>query len=373
MTIDVNFSMLVLLGIWAIAWLIQLFYYLFFYLRISKCNRSKSGTNFPPVSVIICARNEEKNLQQFLPKVLTQDYPNYEVIVVNDASEDNSDVVLQQLCKKYAHLKVSTIKKDEKFSHNKKLAVTIGIKASQHDTLLFIDADCYPETDQWIRSMVSSYNKETEIVLGYGGYKASKSLLNKLIRFDTMFIATQFMTFALARIPYMGVGRNLSYKKTLFLKNKGFASHLDLASGDDDLFINQTATKHNTAVNLNAHTRSLPRKSFASWIMQKKRHQTTFHRYKCKHKFFLLLEPLSRWIYYLLIPIILLVNSRLWILIIPAFFVRLIIQYIVYYFSTKTLNEKDLLLFSPVFDLIQLFIDLIIKMSKNPYRKNTWK
>lgn len=373
MILDINFWMLALLGIWAIAWLIQLFYYLFFYIRISKKNTVKSDVNLPPVSVIICARNEEENLQQFLPKVLNQDYPNYEVIVVNDASEDNSDVVLKQLAERYHHLKVSTIKKDEKFSHNKKLAVTIGIKAAQYETLLFIDADCYPETDQWIRSMVSTYDEKTEIVLGYGGYKASKSLLNKLIRFDTLFIATQYMTFALAGIPYMGVGRNLSYKKSLFFNNKGFASHLDLISGDDDLFVNQTATKHNTAVNLNAHTRSLPRKSLSSWIMQKKRHQTTFHRYKFKHKLFLSLEPLSRWLFYLLIPIILLIDSRLWVLIIPPVFVRLIIQYIVHYFSTKTLNEKDLLLFSPVFDLIQLFIDLIIKMSKNPYRKNTWK
>ncbi|MCX7862202.1 MAG: glycosyltransferase [Bacteroidales bacterium] len=370
---DIHFGLLLLGSFWILSWAIQLFFYLFFFLRLSRKNQLISHQYSPPVSVIICARNEEENLERFLPKILTQDYPHYEVIVVNDASEDNSDVVLKRFSHQYPHLKISTIKKDDKFTHNKKLALTIGIKAAQNDILLLTDADCYPENDQWIRSMVSSYNENTDIVLGYGGYQKTGGLLNKLIRFDSLFIATQYFSFALAGIPYMGVGRNLSYKKSLFFKNKGFASHLDLTSGDDDLFINENATAKNTAVNMIAHTRSVPRKSLVAWILQKKRHQSTFYRYKLKHKILLTLEPLSRWMFYLLIPLIILANNNLWFPVIILFLVRLIIQYIVYYFSTKTLNEKDLLLFSPVFDFIHLLIDLIIKMSKNPYRKITWK
>ncbi len=351
---------------------VQLFYYIFFYLRLSRKKKHFSDT-FPPVSVIVCARNEEENLKKFLPSVLNQNYPDYEVIVVNDASEDNSDVVLKNFSQKYKHLKISTIKKDEKFTHNKKLALTIGIKAASNEILLLTDADCYPIDNYWISSMVSSYKPESEIVLGYGGYEKQKGLLNKLIRFDTLFIAMQYFTFAMAGIPYMGVGRNLSYKKTLFFKNKGFASHSHLRSGDDDLFVNKTANKYNVSINLDVHTLSVPEKKFSSWIMQKKRHQSTFHRYKLKHKILLLLEPISRWLFYSLTIILFILKPALTIWLIGGLLLKWLFLFLVFYFSTKTLKEKDLLLFSPVFDIVNLAIDLIVKLYNSFYKIKAWK
>lgn len=373
---SLNFEFNNIVSFFLIFWLstvvIQLFYYLFFYLRITK----KSHTNpnlLPPVSVIICARNEEENLKKFLPSILNQDYPQYEVIVVNDASEDDSAWVLDNFAKQYSHLKISTIKKDEKFNHGKKLALTIGIKAATYDHLLFTDADCKADSADWIYQMVQSYNPHTEIVLGYGGYTKTRGFLNKIIRFDSLFIAMQYMGFAKAGIPYMGVGRNLSYKKSLFFKNKGFATHASLQSGDDDLFVNENANKSNTEINIKAHTRSETKKSFALWIIQKKRHQSTFKRYKISHQFLLTLEPVSRTLFYLLIPALLILDINTYPIVLIFFTIRLIILVLSYYFSTKTLKEQDLLLFSPLFDFLYLFIDLIIKLSKNPYQQNKWK
>lgn len=373
MTFDLGEIDFVILILWLFALGVQLFYYLFFYLRLSKKNVPALSENLPPVSVVICAKNEEENLKIFLPSILQQNYPKYEVVVVNDASEDNSDLVLKELSEKYKHLKISTIKKDEKFTHNKKLALTIGIKAASNEILLLTDADCFPTDENWIKYMVSSYKPETEIVLGYGGYEKKKGLLNKIIRFDTLTIAMQYFSFALAGLAYMGVGRNLSYKKSLFFKNKGFASHSYLRSGDDDLFVNETATKNNVSVNLTAHTLSIPEKSFGSWILQKKRHQSTFHLYKLKHKLLLSIEPISRWFFYVFTTILFIIQPKLWLWFATGLFVKWLFLFIAYYFSTKTLKEKDLLLFSPLFDIISLFIDLIIKFRKNPYRLKAWK
>ncbi len=363
---------LILIALWFLAICIQLFYYLYFYSRLSTVTNHTTN-QFPPVSVIVCARNEAENLQQYLPSILNQDYPNYEVIVVNDASEDESDIILKNMQEQYQHLKISTIKKDEKFNHNKKLALTIGIKAASNEILLLTNADCYAADNQWIKSMVSSYKPETEIVLGYGGYCKIKGLLNKLIRFDTLTIAMQYFSFAKAGIPYMGVGRNLSYKKSLFFRNKGFARHSYLSSGDDDLFVNETATKKNVSINVSTHTRSVPKKTFWSWIMQKKRHQSTFHKYRLKHKLLLIFEPISRWLFYILFAVLLFLLPEYWAYLLIAFTIRWIVLGIAYYFSTKTLKEKDLLLFSPIFDVVMLFVDVIVKIGKNPYRKSTWK
>jgi len=356
--------------LFAISFIVQLFYYLFFYLQLAFVKEQNNIENIP-ISVIICAHDEAENLEIFLPLVLKQNYPTFEVIVVNDCSEDNTEDVLKIFQKQYFNLNVTTIKKDEKFTHGKKLAQTIGIKAAKYETLLFTDADCYPENENWIKSVCSNYRTSTEIVLGYGAYEKTKGFLNKVIRFDTFFIALQYLSFALAGVPYMGVGRNLSYKKNLFFKNKGFANHARLLSGDDDLFVNETADSKNTKVAINAHsfTLSVPKKKFNFWLSQKKRHRTTFTRYKLKHKVLLALEPISRMLFYVCLIALLAFNFYP-IIVISFFALRLIVQMLVIYFATRKLHEKDLLLYSPIFDFIFIFIGFIIFFSrkhKNPY------
>ncbi len=134
----------------------------------------------------------------------------------------------------------------------------MGIKSARYETLLLTDADCVPASENWMQLMQDGYRPETEIVLGYGGYHPTSSLLNRIIRFETFHAALQYLSYALAGIPYMGVGRNLSYKKDVFLRNKGFSSINQIPGGDDDLFINQVANKHNTAIVIDreAHTLS---------------------------------------------------------------------------------------------------------------------
>jgi poly-beta-1,6-N-acetyl-D-glucosamine synthase len=177
-----NVILLVVFSVFALAAVIQIFYYIYFYLAVYKHNPSVTNSKQQPVSIIICARNEAENLMKFLPAVLEQDYPDYEVIVVNDCSEDNSYLILGKFLEQYKHLKISTINKDPKFTHNKKFAQFIGIKAAKNDVLLFTDADCQPESDKWLKGMVSHFDDKTTFVLGYGGYIKENGLLNKYIR-----------------------------------------------------------------------------------------------------------------------------------------------------------------------------------------------
>jgi len=232
--------LLVVFAIFGLTSAVQLFYYLYFYLSLLKKRPAGDPGKKGPVSVIICARNEEENLRAFMPSVLTQDYPDYEVIVVNDCSEDNTFEVLGELIPRYPHLRVSTVQKDPKFTHNKKFAQFIGIKAAANEYLLFTDADCQPVSPGWITGMVSHFSEKTDFVLGYGGFFRGKGLLNQYIRYDTMTIAMQYLGMAIRGLPYMGVGRNLAYKRSVFFKNKGFSSHNYVISGDDDLFVNAT-------------------------------------------------------------------------------------------------------------------------------------
>ena len=337
-----------------ISTIIQLIYDIAIHGKILGYPKEKNSEHQPPISVVICARDEEKNLEQNLPLILEQNYPNFEVVVVNDCSTDDTDMVLTRLSNQYKHLKTTEIKKDQKFTHGKKLAVTVGIKAATHECLLFTDADCYPVSNNWIARMASHYNEKNSIVLGYGGYKHYKGLLNTLIRYDTVMIALQYFTYALSGFPYMGVGRNMGYKKSLFYKNKGFAGHYHIDSGDDDIFINQTATKENTVIEISADSiiRSEPHKSFLAWFKQKKRHLRAATFYNKKTKWRLLTEVYSRLIFFAALILSLVYFTQFYLYILGVFVFRYLIKFIILHNISKRLSEKYLLLLSPFYDLL---------------------
>ncbi len=374
--LNISILELILLSVLAITFFIQLFFYVFVYSRIKGKRKKTIVDQTEPVSIIICAKNEEENLKLNLPNILNQNYPDFEVIVVNDCSEDNSDIILEQMQRKYPRLKVTTIKPDEKFSHGKKLAMLLGIKAAKNDLLLMTDADCQPVSENWIRSMQRNYSQGIEITLGYGGYMKKKGFLNKLIRYDTVFAAMNYLGLATLGMPYMGVGRNLSYRKEMFFRNRGFASHSHIFSGDDDLFVNETANARNTAVELSPEsiTLSEPKHTFGEWIYQKRRHHTTWPLYKRLHRFVLGTEVVSRSVFHIGLLALFILNFN-WIILLSIFALRLLIQLIIVKKALKHLNESDLLLFSLMFDIILPVIYIIVNFS-NQFRrgkKNKWK
>ncbi|MFO8235333.1 MAG: glycosyltransferase [Bacteroidales bacterium] len=350
-------------------------YYLGIYIRIFFYKESSLPESLPPASVIICARDEETNLKKNLPRILEQDYPDFEVVVVNDSSTDNSDIVLKKLAQQYLNLRTTEIKKDQKFTHGKKLAVTVGIKAAKNEHLLFTDADCYPETKNWIKEMMKNFDSDTSIVLGYGGYKKYPTLLNSLLRFDTITIALQYFTYALSGFPYMGVGRNLAYKKSLFFENKGFARHYHVESGDDDIFINQTANKHNTKPEISPESviRSQPEQSWNAWLKQKRRHLTSSGFYKRKTKFLLGTEIFSRILFYVMFVLSLIFFTDHYPYILSVFLLRSLIQLTTYHKIMNRLNEKKLLIVTLFYDFWLPFFNFIgIILNKISERNNKW-
>ncbi len=367
---------LIILIIFSLTAAIQLFYYLFFYASGISWKPAEGAAEKKPVSIIICARNEGDNLKEFLPSVLEQDYPDFEVIVVNDCSEDNSYLVLGNFLLQYPHLRISTVNKDPKFTHNKKFAQFIGIKAAKNEILLFTDADCRPESDQWLSNMVSQFTDNTDFVLGYGGYLKKKGLLNRYIRYDCLTIAMQYLGMAIHRVPYMGVGRNLAYRRSLFFRNNGYGAYNHLISGDDDLFVNTNANRKNTAVEfrVESHTRSVPCSRLKDWVIQKKRHLTTAPYYRTGNKILLSFEILSRMLFYATFIALLCLKFN-WIIIVPVFMARMLAQYIVFILSAKKFQEPGLWQFLLLFDIFSPVINGMLFMSNwgSKTSRNRWR
>lgn len=289
-------------------------YQVYFYVRYmcavsrwqqhNKHQEAEPVEECPGVSVIVCARNEEENLQDYLQTLLAQDYPKFEVIVVNDGSEDKTQEVLERYALVSSNLYVTFVPCDAHVISTKKLALTIGAKAAHYDYLLLTDADCRPESRQWIREMVKGFAPRkghgTEIVLGYGAYFEEDTLLNSLLNYDTLFNGMQYLGMAAAGHPYMGVGRNLAYRRATFFEHSGFRGLLAERAGDDDLFVNKIATRHNTSIvcSRESLTWSVPKHTWQEWIHQKRRHLSVSPNYKAGSKWRLVMEPMSRGLLY---------------------------------------------------------------------------
>ncbi|WP_194765794.1 glycosyltransferase [Tamlana sp. I1] len=354
---------------------IQILFYFGCFAKFAFSKQNKSEEKTIPVSVIICAKNEAENLKTFLPSVISQNYSDFEIVLINDASTDDTLEVIEDFANLHNNIKIVNVKSIEAFWGNKKYALTLGIKASKNNFLLFTDADCKPLSENWITEMCSHFSNTKSVVLGYGAYaKIKNSLLNKLIRFETLITATNYFSFAMAGMPYMGVGRNLAYTKDEFFKANGFINHIKVRSGDDDLFVNQVATSKNTATcfSQGSFTESLPKTTFRDWYKQKRRHVSTAKHYKKRDKILLATLFATNFLFWVL-ALILLATQFQWKIILGLFVFRLVLQYIIIGCSSKKLNETDLIILLPFLEIFLIIAQLTIFINNLISKPNHWK
>ncbi|MFT6842858.1 MAG: glycosyltransferase involved in cell wall biosynthesis [Psychroserpens sp.] len=365
----------VLLYAFIVIVVVQLVFYGFIFGKFAAAKQRNVSNSHQPVSIIICAKNEAKNLKKNLPLILSQSYPTFEVVLINDSSSDKTLEVMETFKDDNEHIKIVNVQPLEKFWGNKKYALTLGIKAAKYNTLLFTDADCKPMSKHWINEMSARFDPEKTLVLGYGPYQKVKgSLLNLLIRFETFMTAVQYFSYTNIGLPYMAVGRNLAYRKELFFEANGFMNHMNIKSGDDDLFVNQTATPKNTVICIskNSFTESIPKKTFKSWLLQKRRHISTASHYKLKHKILLSLFYCSQFLFWAL-AIIIISFCYKWELVLGLIFLRFIIQYTTLYFASAKLDEKNLLIYAPILEFLLVILQFFIFMQNLSSKPKHWK
>ncbi len=342
--------------------------------RLAFFKNLKKSNAKPPVSIIIAARNEEENLLTNMPIILEQDYPEFEVIVINDSSVDDSITVLKAYEDKYPNLRVINIHENDRYEGGKKYAITLGVKGAKYERLIFTDADCQPVSRKWIAKMVESAPTEGAIVLGYSPYSNQSGFLNKVIRYDAFSTGLNYLSFALCGIPYMGVGRNLSYSKSSFFSVGGFKSHYRLLSGDDDLLINQIARKDNTfiCVDKDAEVQSTPEQDWKSYWMQKRRHLTTGSSYRFHHRFLLLLQPASLLLFWLAVIVLLVSHNWLEITLVLVL-TRVLSQILIFRRSSQWLGQSDLTILAPIFEILILVFTTCAHAANAVSKRVTWK
>jgi len=365
-----------LFSIFIVATIVQLCYWVFIF---SKLVFFKSKDISPkkddiPVSVIICARNEATNLENNLHRILNQNYRSFEVIVVDDNSYDTTHNILLKYHIENTNL-CSLKVVDKPDGSGKKFALSKGIEAANNDVLLLTDADCIPDSPNWITEMVQPLNDSVKIVLGYAPYFEAEGFLNKLVQYETTLTAMQYLSFALIGKPYMGVGRNLLYRKSLYQKAGGFEKHDHLLSGDDDLFVNEIATSENVGIVLkkSSFVYSAPKKSWKAFYRQKARHLTTGKHYKLKHKILLGLYSLSHFLHYAIGLVLIILNFSTIFAVGIIYLMRISVVLLLCRPILKKFDQQSLLKWYPILDAFFVLYYLIFSPILMTGNTDQWK
>lgn len=349
--IDYNSAILFLQIFCGMTFLIQLYYFLVPYSRLFKSNKIQNklqeNTNCPPLSVIIVTKDSASMLKDNLPAILEQDYPEFEVIVVNDESAGEDEDILKILGSRYRHLYRTFIPKSARYVSRKKLGVAMGIKASKYDWIVVTEPYCKPESKDWLKSLSRNFVPGTDIVLGYCNYTYGKGIFAKRIIADMLLMSMRFLGKAIGEKPYMGMGRNMAYRKEIYLQHKGFSNQLTLTRGDDDLFINEIADSRNTKVCVDSNSimrMPLP-KYKKTWRDDKIGYEVTGNHYKGTARVSNSLETWSAWLFNLSVIAALCIGilNKEWIFtscIFAAWLIRTITTMTVFYKTAKAMGEK---------------------------------
>jgi len=371
-----SFTVILLVFISTIVGIVNSLYFLFIFIRLSyyrlKIKEKPQITNTViPISVIICAKNEGELLFHSVEAIASQDYPDFEIILVDDHSNDNSPTIMEKLTEYYDFVHFFPAPDEIKDAPGKKAALAFGISKAKNKILLLTDADCHPSSKHWIQLMVNQLQNK-EMVLGYGPTIKKQGLWNRFFQFETFITAVQYFSYSLTKIPYMGVGRNLLYKKSLYEKSNGFKSHLHLTSGDDDLFIQSVAGKNNTSICIDsqAFMYSEAPKSFSQFIQQKLRHSSTSYAYSWLHKILLFIFAFSHLSFYILISFLLVLKLKVALFIYIPF---ILIRWCVLWPIMQKLNENNLKPLFPILDFIFAVYILIMAIWSPFANKTQWK
>lgn len=370
-----NFSQLlsdthviVLLAAMLAAFIYLCIYYGMFHFRVGRHglknpDTKASGNDTPPVSVVLTARNDAAWLRENLVYLLEQDYPNFEVVVVDYLSQDDTQFVLKLLRDYYKHLKVVPFKEDVNLFQGKKYPLSIGIKSASNDILMLADPDCTPKNLNWLRGMVKGYrDKETQIVLGYCGVKRTKTLLGALQQYDTLSYSAQYLGSALLHQPYTGSGRNLSYRRSFFFKQGAFISHYDVADGSDDLFIYQNADRNNTAVCItpDACLTAEPKKSFAQWHDERRHRVATRNRHSLASRLTEDIMPAANLLFYASIALLLVIHIEAWPIAVAALVLKWAWQIVSFSMLTKRFDGGYVHFAAPLLEIYFIFANTIL-------------
>ncbi|MDR1006525.1 MAG: glycosyltransferase [Bacteroidales bacterium] len=363
-------------GILLLQWLYYILVYgsVFRYKTIAKKRKKTDPSLLPSISVVLVTKDEQDNLKDRLPMIMEQQYPNFEVVVVNNASCDDTEYMLKFMRSMYPHLKVVNLYTEapNKFQ-GKKYPLSLGIKSAKNDYILLTNANCIPNSYLWINNMVEGLTQKKTTVLGFNLYERKKTLLNNFIQYDSLNNALNYEGMALLGNPYKATGDNLIISRKQFFDTGGFIPLYNISCGDMELYVNRTAKKKDTSVVLDedAFVRTQAPQSFSAWRRQKKRKIKTAYHYKFSDKLLVSILPLTSFLFYAAL-VLLFILGMPWEWILGAVLLKFIVHSLFFFKGSSVLMKNKLCIFAPLFEIFFLIFNTIIGFNVLFSKKDRW-
>ena len=359
----------------ALGLVILCLYYGLFFFRVGwykgalRAKNSDKDSQLPPVSIVMAAQNDGEWLRSNLVYLLEQDYPDFEVVVVDYLSTDDTQFVLRLLAENYKNLKIVTFHENVNGYLGIKYPLSIGIKTAKNDILLLAEPECMPMENtrfNWIREMVAGYvHDHVDIVLGYCGIAYKPSVFNWLQQYDNLDYSVEYLGAASLRCPFTGNGRNLSYRRSLFLKNDGFIYHYHIPEGADDMFVNQNCRRRNTTVVLSrdAYTVVEPQSTLRQWHLFRKHRIATHKYYTFWLKLARFIKPFNVLLFYLAGALLLVLGNFPWQILAAVLAFKLAWQITATAAAARRLAVKPIIyILSPLFEIYFLIANTFLSI-----------
>lgn len=362
---------LVIVVVFALITFIELLYYYVLYARFAFRKRQPAPEvtlDSPPVSVILVVKDAAAVLLKTLPRLLNQHYPHFELVIVNDNSKDDTKLLLLEYQQQYDNIHIVNLDSAVTSIRGNKYALSIGIRCAKYENMIFTDAECAPSSVHWLEHMASQFSDTQHIVLGYSTYMKRNNPINRMLHFDTMLSALQYFSLALVHSTYRGDHKNIGYTKTLFYKQRGFASHNHLVYGDEDIFISKAASRKNTAVVYDPDSYTVLQRQayYKYWVHHKEGLYYTRKHNTAKNRFFLNFYGILNPLFYLALVLAILATYNqivMLAIVLGITLVRIISLYLVFGFAAKRLNEKQTIPALLFYDLLFAFLNPIYFVS----------
>lgn len=353
--------------------IVQAVYILFIFSRLWVYKDSTPSKEQPKVSIVVCARNEKDNLTNLIPRLLAQNYPDFEVIIISDRSVDGTRDFVEKHYFEDLRFRFIEIEVLPDGWNGKKFALKQGINTAQGELILLTDADCLPASDLWVKNMVEQFTSEVSLVLGYSPYSKENTFLNKIIRFETVYTAMQYFSLSLSGMTYMGVGRNLAYRKQTLAQAKALDTYRNLQGGDDDLTVQEVAPYSRTAIVIkeSSQTLSIPKKTYKQWFLQKLRHLSAGKFYSSKSKLILGIFVMANLGFYASFLLLVYLKSIHQIIII-VFILRTLLIISNFVLITRKLKDSLAWYWFPILDFFYYLNYLLVGVSALFSRKVKW-
>jgi len=359
--------------VFAVLFIISILFLFLFTGRILFRKKIQHSTA-APLSLIYTVRNEETRLKNNMAPVLSINGVDFEVIVVDDFSQDNSFQVLGMLRGRSDRLKVSTLQQETRFST--KMAQNLALKAASFEWILTVPISYENASIEWISGISNALDFNKTVVLSYCSAQNSGGFINRIYRIENYLSFTKSVGYILNNFPFVYSEENVAFQKKKYFEIGGHGLKISEQYANLELLINFFIRKKTTSILFESVT-AIKKTEDLIWNdyldILKKSLRIEKHLSGSK-KAMLAFDEITKLLFPPVTVVVIILLFDLWPLFSALLLIMFIARLVIIKIMQNRLNERKIFISSLLYDLIVPYFKLFYRWYfNNRGQKQKWK